>query len=165
MSGSYRNLYISRTYYQYSHLAKPPLRDDCVLAKVECRTISNNNAALCSRHPYDTKSIRVVLSHAAILPSLPLLGGGGGSSNRVFSAIIRWKPMPTPSITARRIAHPIAPFRIALGPPRVANAPPVKKPAMMAFHGSSFLRTPFTAQSKVLNIPIQNNQHTSLPKH
>jgi hypothetical protein len=31
----------------------------------------------------------------------------------------------------------------------------VKKPAMMAFHGSSFFRTPFTAQSNVLNMPPQ----------
>jgi hypothetical protein len=71
----------------------------------------------------------------------------------VFSAIILWKPIPTPSITARRMAHPIAPFRIARGPPRTASAPPVKKPAMMAFQGSSFLRTPLTAQSKLLNMP------------
>lgn len=91
----------------------------------------------------------------ANLPSLPLLGGGGGSSSFVFSAIILWKPIPTPSMTASRIAHPIAPFRIARGPPLTANAPPVKNPAMMAFHGSSFLRTPFTAQSNVLNMPPQ----------
>jgi hypothetical protein len=31
----------------------------------------------------------------------------------------------------------------------------VKKPAMMAFHGSSFFRTPLTAQSNVLNMPPQ----------
>ena len=31
----------------------------------------------------------------------------------------------------------------------------MKKPAMMAFQGSSFLRTPLTAQSKVLNMPPQ----------
>lgn len=92
-------------------------------------------------------------------------------SRRVFSAIIRWKPMPTPSMTARRIApakcqfsrafpegemgneQPIAPFRTALAPPRTANEPPVKKPAMMAFQGSSFFRMPFTAQSNVLNRP------------
>jgi hypothetical protein len=92
----------------------------------------------------------------ASLPSLPVLllcGGGGGSSNRVFSAIILWKPMPTPSITAKRMAQPMAPFLIALGPPRTAKAPPVKKPAMMAFQGSSFFRTPLTAQSKLLNMP------------
>lgn len=74
-------------------------------------------------------------------------GGGGGNSSLVFSAIILWKPMPTPSMTANRIAHPMAPFRIALAPPRTAKEPPVKKPAMMAFQGSSFLRTPLTAQS------------------
>lgn len=92
----------------------------------------------------------------AKVPSLPaLLGGGGGISNFVLSAIIRWKPIPTPSITARRIAHPMAPFRIARGPPLTASEPPVKNPAMMAFHGSSFLRTPLTAQSKVENSPPQ----------
>lgn len=91
----------------------------------------------------------------ANLPSLPLLGGGGGSSSFVFSAIILWKPIPTPSMTASRMAHPIAPFRIARGPPLTASAPPVKNPAMIAFHGSSFLRTPFTAQSNVLNMPPQ----------
>lgn len=53
------------------------------------------------------------------------------------------------------MAHPIAPFLTALAPPRTASAPPVKKPAMMAFHGSSFLRMPLTAQSKVLNMPPQ----------
>lgn len=92
-------------------------------------------------------------------PSLPaepvLLGGGGGSSNFVFSAIILWNPMPTPSMTANKMAHPIAPFRIARGPPRTASEPPVKNPAMIAFHGSSFFRTPFTAQSNVLNRPPQ----------
>lgn len=61
--------------------------------------------------------------------------------------------MPTPSITANNTAQPIAPFRICLYPPRTAREPPVKNPAMMAFHGSSFLRTPLTAQSKVLNKP------------
>lgn len=71
----------------------------------------------------------------------------------MFSAIILLNPMPTPSMTARRIAQPMAPFLIARGPPRTANEPPVKKPAMMAFHGSSFLRTPLTAQSNVLNSP------------
>jgi len=57
----------------------------------------------------------------------------------VFSAIMRWKPMPTPSMTASRIAQPIAPLRTALAPPRTASEPPVKKPAMIAFQGSSFL--------------------------
>jgi len=96
---------------------------------------------------------------AGNLPSLPLgalcCGGGGGISSLVFSAIILWKAIPTPSITASRIAHPIAPFRIALGPPLTAKAPPVKPPAMIAFHGSSFFRTPFTAQSNDENMPPQ----------
>lgn len=55
--------------------------------------------------------------------------------------------MPTPSMTAKRIPQLIAPFRIARAPPRTANEPPVKKPAMMAFQGSSFRRMPLTAQS------------------
>jgi hypothetical protein len=88
-------------------------------------------------------------------PSLPSLGGGGGISSLVFSAIILWKPIPTPSMTASRTAQPMAPLRMALGPPRTASAPPVKKPAMIAFQGSSFLRMPLTAQSNVLNMPPQ----------
>jgi len=50
--------------------------------------------------------------------------GGGGSSFVVFSAIIRWNPIPTPSMTARRIAQPMAPFRMARAPPRTAREPP-----------------------------------------
>lgn len=64
--------------------------------------------------------------------------GGGGASSRVFSANILLNAMPTPSMTARRTAQPIALLRMALAPPRTASAPPVKKPPMMAFHGSSF---------------------------
>lgn len=56
--------------------------------------------------------------------------GGSGTSRRVFSAIILWNPIPTPSITARRHAHPIAEFRAAFAPPLIARAPPVKNPAM-----------------------------------
>lgn len=85
-------------------------------------------------------------------------GGGCGTgcvSSRVFSAIILWNPIPTPSMTANKIAHPIAPLRIALAPPLTARAPPVKNPAMIAFQGSSFFRIPFTAQSKVENNPPQ----------
>ena len=81
---------------------------------------------------------------------MPVSAGGGGSgdcdeisdayniirsrghtSNFVLlSAIILWKPIPTPSITASRHAHPIAELRAALYPPRTASDPPVKKPAM-----------------------------------
>ena len=39
-------------------------------------------------------------------------------------------PMPTPSITANKQAHPIAELRAAFMPPRAARAPPVKKPAI-----------------------------------
>ena len=61
--------------------------------------------------------------------------------------------MPTPSITASRHAQPIALLRALFQPPRTANAPPVKNPAIMALYGSSFFRTPFTAQSNVENRP------------
>lgn len=37
----------------------------------------------------------------------------------------------------------------------MANPEPVMKPAMMAFHGSSFCRMPLTAQSNVENMPPQ----------
>ena len=77
------------------------------------------------------------LGHQANMPS-PLLpptcgaccGGGGGKSNLVFSAIILWNPIPTPSITASNTAHPIAEFLAARTPPRTAREPPVRKPAI-----------------------------------
>ena len=52
------------------------------------------------------------------------------TSNRVFSAIILLKPIPTPSMTASKHAQPIAEFLAAFIPPRTASAPPVKNPAM-----------------------------------
>jgi hypothetical protein len=52
------------------------------------------------------------------------------TSSRVFSAIILWNPIPTPSITASKHAHPIAEFLAALYPPLMASAPPVKNPAI-----------------------------------
>lgn len=81
--------------------------------------------------------------------------GGQLTSSFVLPAIIFWKPMPTPSITANSTAHPMAPFLADLNPPRIARAPPVRKPAPMAFHGSSFCRTPLTAQSAKLKMPPQ----------
>jgi hypothetical protein len=42
------------------------------------------------------------------------VGGGGGASSLVLSAIMRLNPIETPSITARRMAHDIAPLRIDL---------------------------------------------------
>jgi len=39
--------------------------------------------------------------------------------------------------------------------PRKAKLPPVRKPEMIAFHGSSFCLYPFTAQSNVENSPPQ----------
>lgn len=88
----------------------------------------------------------------------------------LLSAIILWKPIPTPSITASRHAQPIAEFRAALYPPRMANDPPVKNPAIttscqlkvhrgttrpysLALYGSSLCLTPFTAQSNVEKSP------------
>ena len=146
--------------YQYNSM-RSPYASKRHPRKVECRPCLNPNMRL-AMHPNHTKRLfhAGTATHAgASLPSLPLTvlccGGGGGNSKRVFSAIIRWKPIPTPSMTASSIAHPIAPFRIARGPPRTARAPPVKKPAMMAFQGSSLRRTPLTAQSKVLNMPPQ----------
>jgi len=61
-------------------------------------------------------------------------GGGGGASSLVLSAIILWIPIPTPSMTARSTAHPIAEFLAALNPPRTASDPPVKNPAMIALY-------------------------------
>lgn len=36
------------------------------------------------------------------------------TSSFVLSAIMRWNPIPTPSMTARKTAHMIAEFRAAL---------------------------------------------------
>jgi hypothetical protein len=102
---------------------------------------------------------------------------GANTSSFVLSAIILWNPIPTPSITASRHAHPIAEFLAALYPPLTASAPPVKNPAMtvsllvqfwiiydgleyrlnniLALYGSSFFLIPFTAQSNVENSPPQ----------
>lgn len=103
----------------------------------------------------------------------------GRTSNLVFSAIILCIPIPTPSITAKSMAHPIAEFLAAFIPPLIASEPPVKKPAItardsgqhdsipnffpcaprkaeahiLALYGSSFFLIPFTAQSKVENNP------------
>jgi hypothetical protein len=65
-------------------------------------------------------------------------GGVDGVPSLVFSAMFRWNAMPTPSMTARRIAHPMALLRMIFAPPRTEIAPPVMKPLMMAFHESCF---------------------------
>lgn len=49
----------------------------------------------------------------------------------------------------------MAEFLVCLHPPLMAKAPPVKKPAMMAFHESSLLLMALTEQSKVENNPPQ----------
>jgi hypothetical protein len=59
------------------------------------------------------------------------------TSNLVFSAIILWNPIPTPSITAKKHAHMIAEFRAAFIPPLIASAPPVKKPAITVHKNSA----------------------------
>jgi len=102
-------------------------------------------------------SLDLVYQASAGKPVPPVSDGGGGcgTSSRVFSAIILWNPIPTPSITANKHAHPIAEFLAALYPPLMASAPPVKNPAIIALYGSSFFRTPFTAQSNVEKRPPQ----------
>lgn len=55
----------------------------------------------------------------------------------MFSAIILWKPIPTPSMTARRMAQPMAPFRMARAPPRTARDPPCSKPLARAHNAGS----------------------------
>jgi hypothetical protein len=52
------------------------------------------------------------------------------TSSFVAPANIFWNPIPTPSMTASRIAQLMAPFLAALYPPRIASEPPVKKPAI-----------------------------------
>ncbi len=42
------------------------------------------------------------------------VGGGGGASNLVLSAIMRLKPIETPSMTASKMAQDIAPLRMDL---------------------------------------------------
>jgi hypothetical protein len=64
------------------------------------------------------------------------------TSNFVFSAIILWNPIPTPSMTASRQAHPIAEFLAALYPPRTASEPPVKNPAITVSMLAFFLLLP-----------------------
>jgi hypothetical protein len=57
-------------------------------------------------------------------------GIGGCTSNRAFSAIILWNPIPVPSIIASKHAHPIVEFRAAFAPPLIASVRPVKNLAM-----------------------------------
>jgi hypothetical protein len=52
------------------------------------------------------------------------------TSSFVAPANIFWNPIPTPSMTASRMAQLMAPFLAALYPPRIASEPPVKKPAI-----------------------------------
>jgi hypothetical protein len=64
---------------------------------------------------------RIEVYAATAMPPPPLddkppasVGGGGGASSLVLSAIIRLKPIETPSMTASKMAHDMAPLRIDL---------------------------------------------------
>ena len=82
------------------------------------------------------------------------------TSSRVFSAITLCIPIPTPSITAKRIAHPIAEFLAALNPPRIANEPPVRNPAPT---GTPLALSPsFTLLLSLA--PCWQRTHTSIPR-
>ena len=61
----------------------------------------------------------------------------------------------TPSKTPSRMPHMTPAPAAVLGPPRMASVEPVKKPAMIAFHGSSFWRMDLTLQSNDVNSPPQ----------
>lgn len=72
----------------------------------------------------------LIISICCVLSDLYARWGRTLTSKRVFSAIILWNPIPTPSITAKKQAHIIAEFLAAFIPPRTARAPPVKNPAI-----------------------------------
>ncbi|EDK37360.2 conserved hypothetical protein [Meyerozyma guilliermondii ATCC 6260] len=63
--------------------------------------------------------------------------------------------IPTPSNTPNKQAHVMAEFLVCFHPPLKAKAPPVKNPAITAFHASSLLLTALTVQSNVENNPPQ----------
>jgi hypothetical protein len=89
------------------------------------------------------------------------------TSSFVFSAIILWNPMPTPSITANRHAQPMAEFRAAFAPPLIAKAPPVKKPAitihLLAVVPPSKFGSVFAKPCSLLQIPQNTISTSSLP--
>jgi hypothetical protein len=85
----------------------------------------------------------------------------GRTSNLVFSAIILWNPIPTPSITASKHAHPIAEFRAAFAPPLIASAPPVKNPAMtIAFCQSGSIASNLSNISSVARLEMSSRRTT-----
>lgn len=70
-----------------------------------------------------------------VLWDFPNIKAGGKddrrrTSNRVFSTFILRMRMPHPSMMANRIAKLIAAFLAAFIPPRIANEPPARKPAI-----------------------------------
>ena len=83
------------------------------------------------------------------------------TSSRVFSAITLCIPIPTPSITAKRIAHPIAEFLAALNPPRIANEPPVRNPAPT---GTPLALSPHRPPCSYLLLFRWQRTHTSIPR-
>lgn len=85
----------------------------------------------------------------------PGTSGIMGATGLLPSARRRCINTPTPSKTPRRIPHMTPAPNAVLGPPRMAKLEPVKKPAIMAFHGSSFWRTDLTVQSKDVKRPPQ----------
>lgn len=86
----------------------------------------------------------------------------------VFSAIMRPIAIPTPSITARSTAQPIALFRIALAPPRTAREPPVvpvrailrddaqTKRNDAGLHNRGIWIHGVTVAQRAVNIPVRN---------
>lgn len=81
------------------------------------------------------------------------IGSSGNTGPTAGCAMYLCAIMPTPSMIPKKHAHEMAEFRVCFHPPRMAKAPPVKNPAMMAFHASSLFLMPFTVQSNVENNP------------
>jgi hypothetical protein len=93
-------------------------------------------------------------------------GIGGGGSSFVFSAIMRWNPMPTPSMTASRMAHPMAPLRIAFAPPRTASEPPCTK-CVSNLHSECALRSRVLAKTiimKLLRTYREKSRNNGIPR-
>ena len=61
-----------------------------------------------------------------------------GATGLCVSAIILCMSTPTPSMTPSSTPQAMPDEMIICGPPRAAKQPPVRKPEMMAFQGSSF---------------------------
>lgn len=77
------------------------------------------------------------------------IGGAGGG------AVIFVSKMPRPSIIARRTPPKAADLAADAGPVRNCRKPPVRAPAAMEFHGSSFRRAATSTQSNDEKSPPQ----------